>query len=477
MVAIEGIRREEERRKQEAEAQRLAEEQANTAGNWTKAVIQVITGDETAIRSAIAGDTKTLLANADSADTTMLILHMTIFMAFIVAGEAGTSAGARAGRAGGRGVGVSARVMPEEVYTEAEARGTPIQRSARTDAMLEDLTSEYNSLSPAEQHRTSIRVLYHRMQYHLQLADEAFAERDMARYELERSTADVLDSARRRHADDLNRMNVEARQASLAERAEKTARVDAYLKERESANGLDPYYLNEIEIRFEQFKGRRWASEEEFRAFVDEYIEFRIRYNTYVRQCEALDVEPQTLGDFYQQNGYTNPKDYNDFLRWSSNKMLDDLEAKKQAERDALEPNEAERTEPADDVDENTPLIEDSELDEYHRADPERRQEILRRKSKATKFLEAYEKYRLSLTVAGTLGSLPFVSAENDGTPPPPPPPTPADTELPREKAREPPQESIAPQSEIGESPEQALLPVLLYSNAEMNLSQYNFVY
>lgn len=472
MVAIEGIRREEERRKQEAEAQRLAEEQANTAGNWTKAVIQVITGDETAIRSAIAGDTKTLLANADSADTTMLILHMTIFMAFIVAGEAGTSAGARAG---GRGVGVSARVMPEEVYTEAEARGTPIQRSARTDAMLEDLTSEYNSLSPAEQHRTSIRVLYHRMQYHLQLADEAFAERDMARYELERSTADVLDSARRRHADDLNRMNVEARQASLAERAETTARVDAYLKERESANGLDPYYLNEIEIRFEQFKGRRWASEEEFRAFVDEYIEFRIRYNTYVRQCEALDVEPQTLGDFYQQNGYTNPKDYNDFLRWSSNKMLDDLEAKKQAERDALEPNEAERTEPADDVDETTPLIEDSELDEYHRADPERRQEILRRKSKATKFLEAYEKYRLSLTVAGTLGSLPFVSAESDGTPPPPPPP--ADTEPQIEKTREPPQESIAPQSEIGKSPEQALLPVLLYSNAEMNLSQYNFVY
>lgn len=474
MVAIEGIRREEERRKQEAEAQRLAEEQANTAGNWTKAVIQVITGDETAIRSAIAGDTKTLLANADSADTTMVILHMTIFMAFIVAGEAGTSAGARAG---GRGVGVSARVMPEEVYTEAEARGTPIQRSARTDAMLEDLTSEYNSLSPAEQHRTSIRVLYHRMQYHLQLADEAFAERDMARYELERSTADVLDSARRRHADDLNRMNVEARQASLAERAETTARVDAYLKERESANGLDPYYLNEIEIRFEQFKGRRWANEEEFRAFVDEYIEFRIRYNTYVRQCEALDVEPQTLGDFYQQNGYTNPKDYNDFLRWSSNKMLDDLEAKKQAERDALEPNEAERTEPADDVDETTPLIEDSELDEYHRADPERRQEILRRKSKATKFLEAYEKYRLSLTVAGTLGSLPFVSAENDGTPPPPPPPTPADTEPQIEKTREPPQESIAPQSEIGESPEQALLPVLLYSNAEMNLSLYNFVY
>jgi hypothetical protein len=475
MVAIEGIRREEERRKQEAEAQRLAEEQANTAGNWTKAVIQVITGDETAIRSAIAGDTKTLLANADSADTTMLILHMTIFMAFIVAGEAGTSAGARAGRAGGRGFGVSARVMPEEVYTEAEARGTPIQRSARTDAMLEDLTAEYNSLSPAEQHRTSIRVLYHRMQYHLQLADEAFAERDMARYELERSTADVLDSARRRHADDLNRMNVEARQASLAERAETTARVDAYLKERESANGLDPYYLNEIEIRFEQFKGRRWESEEEFRAFVDEYIEFRIRYNTYVRQCEALDVEPQTLGDFYQQNGYTNPKDYNDFLRWSSNKMLDDLEAKKQAERDALEPNEAERTEP----DETTPLIEDSELDEYHRADPERRQEILRRKSKATKFLEAYEKYRLSLTVAGTLGALPFVSAESDSTPPPAPAPSPppADTELPREKAREPPQESIAPQSEIGESPEQALLPVLLYANAEINLSQYNFVY
>lgn len=476
MVAVEGLRREEERRKQEAEAQRLAEEQANTAGNWTKAVIQVITGDETAIRSAIAGDTKTLLANANSADTTMVILHMTIFMAFIVAGEAGTSAGARAG---GRGVGVSARVMPEEVYTEAEARGTPIQRSARTDAMLEDLTTEYNSLSPAEQHRTSIRVLYHRMQYHLQLADEAFAERDMARYELERSTADVLDSARRRHADDLNRMNVEARQATLAERAETTARVDAYLKERESANGLNPYYLNEIEIRFEQFKGRRWESEEEFRAFVDEYIEFRIRYNTYVRQCEALDVEPQTLGDFYQQNGYTNPKDYNDFLRWSSNKMLDDLEAKKQAERDALEPNEAERTEPADAVDETTPLIEEADLDEYHRADPERRQEILRRKSKAQKFLEAYEKYRLSLTVAGTLGALPFVSAESDGTPPPPPPP--ADTEPPREKPREPPQESIAPQPqpqpENGESPEQALLPVLLYANAEMDLGQYNFVY
>ena len=479
MVAVEGLRREDERRKQEAEAERLAQERQNTGANWAKAVAQIITGDEIAIRSVIAGDTKSLLANADSADTAQLILHMTIFMAFIAAGQAGTSAGARSGMSGGRGTGVSARGMPEDVYAEAEQRGTPIQRSARTDAMLQDLTTEYSQLSPIEQHRTSIRVLYHRMQYHLELADEAFAERDMSRYELERSTANVFDTARRRHAEDLNQIKVDARLKTQAERAEISRRTDTYLKERESVHGLNPFYLNEIEIRAEKFRGRQWETEAEFRRSVDEYIEFRIRYNTYIRQCEALDVEPKTLGDYYRENDYTEPKDYNDFLRWSSDRMLDDLEAKRKAEANAVE------EESLANVNEETPLIEteDAELDEYHRANPARRQELLQRKAHVQKFLEAYEKYRLSLAVAGTASAVPFASADDTTVPDIHYDDDVSDLETEPDIDSEPEKElQILPEirsvnTDLPEERPVSDMPVLVYSDAEMNLDNYNFVY
>jgi len=302
MVATEGLRRQEEqRKKQEAEEAKLREGKSN-ASNWSKAVVQILTGDETALRSAVRGDTKSLLANAQQADPAMIALQATVFIAFIVAGEGGARMGRRSS---GQGLGVSNRIVPEDVYAEAEAQGTPIQRGGNVDAMLNDLVENYNNLEPLQQHQASARVMQAQREHYLEIANEAYRNGDMETYQANKETAETYESIRGRHQREADHIETEAREAKrVSNESERNAireRVMQHMREQEQIHGLSRVPLPEGDIIY--MTGREWSNEADFTSFVNDYIRHR------------MSDQQHSMYEYRQENGRY-PQSYEELESW-----------------------------------------------------------------------------------------------------------------------------------------------------------------
>ncbi len=83
-----------------ADAKYMKENGINTKGksnalNWSKAVVQILSGDEQAVTNAIKGDSNNLLANAEGMSDVEFTASVLFLIAFSTAGKVGERAGKR----------------------------------------------------------------------------------------------------------------------------------------------------------------------------------------------------------------------------------------------------------------------------------------------------------------------------------------------------------------------------------------------
>ncbi len=67
----------------------------SNALNWSKAVVQILSGDEQAVTNAMKGDSNNLLANAEGMSDVEFTASLLFLIAFSTAGKAGERAGSK----------------------------------------------------------------------------------------------------------------------------------------------------------------------------------------------------------------------------------------------------------------------------------------------------------------------------------------------------------------------------------------------